>query len=76
MPKLTMTLMDVYHAMRDAGIPCTPMRISAGIESGAYPFGRVVNIGETGRRTFEIYKVDFNAWLQTRIPKGENYGTN
>lgn len=69
MPKLTMGLLDVYHAMRAAGIPCNPRMISASIASGAYPFGRVVNIGETGRRTFEIFRVDFYAWLETRMPK-------
>lgn len=69
MPKLTMTLMEVYYAMRDAGIPCSPTKVSAGIASGAYPFGRVVCVGETGRRTLEIFRVDFYAWLETRIPK-------
>lgn len=69
MPQLTMTLHDVYIAMRDAGIRSSPERISAGIASGAYPFGRVVNVGETGRRTLEIYRVDFYDWLETRIPK-------
>ena len=67
--RLTMTLLDVYYAMRDAGISCNPQMISAGIASGAYPFGRVVAVGETGRRTLEIYRVDFEAWLETRIPR-------
>lgn len=71
MPKLTMGLLEVYHAMRDAGIPCSPKMISAGIKTGAYPFGRVVSVGETGRCTFQIFKVDFYAWLETRIPKEE-----
>ena len=68
-PKLTMTLMDVYYAMREAGIPSSPTKISAGIACGAYPFGRVVSTGQTGRRTTEIFRVDFEAWLETRIPK-------
>lgn len=66
--KLTMTLREVYYAMREAGIPCNEKMISAGIASGAYPFGRVVQEGETGRRTLEIFRVDFDAWLETRIP--------
>ena len=75
MPKLTMSLLNVYHAMREAGIPCSPKKISAGIQSGAYPFGRVVSVGETGRRTIEIYRVDFEAWLETKIPKEKDtYG--
>lgn len=69
--KLTMTILDVYHAMREAGIATSPTRISAGIASGAYPFGRVIATGETGRRTIEIYRVDFNAWLATKIPDQE-----
>lgn len=66
---LTMTLREVYYAMRKAGIRCNTKMISAGIASGAYPFGRVVNEGPTGRRTLEIYRVDFDAWLETRVPK-------
>ena len=66
--KITMTIMDVYHAMRAAGISTSPTRISAGIASGAYPFGKVIATGETGRRTVEIYQVDFDAWLATKIP--------
>ena len=69
MPKLTMTLMDVYYAMRAVGIRCSPTSISAGIASGAYPFGRVVSVGETGRRALEIFRVDFDAWLQSKTPK-------
>ena len=69
MPKLTMTVHEVYIAMREAGIRSCPERISAGIASGAYPFGRVVNVGETGRRTLEIYRVDFDAWLDSKTPK-------
>ena len=70
--KLTMTLREVYYEMRAAGIRCNTKMISAGIASGAYPFGRVVNVGPTKRRTLEIYRVDFEAWLETRIPKKQN----
>lgn len=69
MPRLTMTINDVYLAMREAGIPTNLRRISAGIASGAYPFGRVVSVGPTGRRTVEIFKVDFYAWLESKTPK-------
>lgn len=68
MQKLTMTLMEVYEAMRSAGIRCSPKMISAGIASGAYPFGRVVSIGDSGRRRIEIYRTDFTAWLQSKTP--------
>lgn len=68
MQKLTMTLMEVYEAMRSAGIRCSPKMISAGIASGAYPFGRVVSVGPTNRRRLEIYRTDFTAWLQSKTP--------
>lgn len=65
---ITMTLKDVYEEMRSAGIRCSMKVISDGIATGAYPFGRVVSTGETGRRTVEIFRVDFEAWLATKIP--------
>lgn len=72
MPKsITMTLRDVYMEMREAGIRCSMKVISDGIATGAYPFGRVVNVGETGRRTVEIFRVDFEAWLASKMPKHE-----
>ena len=71
MQKLTMTLREVQYAMRAAGIPCSTQSISAGIAIGAYPFGRVVNVGETGRRTVEIFRVDFDAWLESKMPKAQ-----
>ena len=69
MPKLTMTLREVQYEMRAAGIPCSVQSISAGIASGAYPFGRVVGVGPSGRRTLEVFRVDFEAWLDTKRPK-------
>lgn len=73
MAKLTMTLQDVYSEMREAGIPCSFKSISAGITCGAYPFGRVVAVGETGRKTFEIFRVDFEAWLDSKIPRSTQH---
>ena len=72
-PKLTMTISELYQEMREVGIPCSPNSIANGIESGAYPFGRVVCTGETGRRRIEVFRVDFLAWLRTRIPNEPAY---
>lgn len=66
---ITMTLRDVYYEMREAGIRCSMKVISDGIATGAYPFGRVVNEGETGRRTLQIFRVDFEAWLKSKMPQ-------
>jgi len=69
MAKLTMTVREVLYEMRAAGIHCNERIISDGIESGLYPFGRVTNKGETGRRTLQIFRVDFDAWLESKTPK-------
>lgn len=66
---VTMTLRDVYYEMRAAGIRCSVKVISDSIACGAYPFGRIVNVGDTGRRSVQIFRVDFEAWLKTRIPQ-------
>lgn len=63
MPTPTMTLKDCATEMRDCGIRCTEMDIADAIESGIYPFGRVKRRGNTGRRTLEIWRVDFERWL-------------
>lgn len=69
MAKLTMTVNEVVYAMRAAGIQCRARIVSDGIASGMYPFGTVVSVGETGRRTLQIFRVDFEAWLESKTPK-------
>lgn len=69
MAKLTMSVIEVMTEMRKAGIHCNARQISDGIDMGVYPFGRVSNIGVTGRRTLEIFRVDFEAWLASKSPK-------
>lgn len=62
-----MTLKECTEAMRDVGIRCTETSIADAIELGIYQFGRVKHIGKTGRRTIEIWRVDFEKWLKERI---------
>lgn len=69
MPKVTMTVREVLYEMRKAGIHCNERIISDGIASGAYPFGQVVNTGETGRRTLNIFRSDFYDWLASKVPQ-------
>ena len=66
MAKITMTIAEVMDEMRKVGIQCSQRSVSSGIAMGAYPFGRVTNIGPTGRRTVEIFRVDFFAWLDSK----------
>lgn len=65
---LTMTIGDVAALFRSYGIPIELGRLADDIASGAYPFGRVVRVSASGRRTFEIWRVDVEAFLQSKIP--------
>ena len=62
MNKPTMTLREVYKDLREHGFKTSIQRLSDGIVSGLYPFGRVLNIGETGKRTFQILRIDYENW--------------
>lgn len=65
--KPTMTLKECAEAMREFSIPCTETGIADAIETGAYSFGRIKHVGKTGRRSVEIWRVDFERWLKERI---------
>lgn len=60
-----MTLKQCAIAMRERGMATTEKAICDGIESGAYPFGRIKSVGSTGRRSVEILETEFRAWLAT-----------
>lgn len=66
MPTPTMTLKECAAAMRERNVPCTETGIANAIEDGAYPFGRIKHVGKTGRRSIEIWRVDFERWLAER----------
>lgn len=61
-----MTLRECVEAMRDLGIRCSPTLVGDAIERGVYPFGRVKAVGKTGKRAFEIWRVDFEDWIATK----------
>lgn len=62
----TLTLHDCATIMRDRGFRTSTGRLAKGIESGVYPFGRMINRGPSGRRSFEIFAGDFYRWLDHR----------
>lgn len=68
---LTMTLDDVCKLFRSYGIPMELGRLADDIASGIYPFGRVVRVSPNGRRTFEIWRCDVEAFIKSKMP--ENY---
>lgn len=66
MPSPTMTLSEVVTVMRKAGFKTGEASVANAIEAGRYPFGQVVGQGKTGRRKFEIFRVDFEKWLKEK----------
>lgn len=64
MARPTMTLQECAEAMRAKGFRISPSRIRDGLESGAYPFGRIVSVVATGRKNTEIFRVMFEAWIR------------
>lgn len=62
----SLTLHDCATIMRNRGFKTSTGRLAKGIESGVYPFGRMINRGPSGRRSFEIFAGDFYRWLDQR----------
>ena len=57
---------EAAQIMRRAGIRTSPTRIVDGIESGAYPFGRIVSVGPSGKRSTEIFRKDLYDFLRQK----------
>ena len=55
---------EAVRLLRERGIRMSVQRLIHGIEAGYYSFGEVVNVGESGRRTVEIYKPAFEEWME------------
>lgn len=69
--KLKVGINEARSIIAAAGIPMSNTTLADGIATGIYPFGRVVRVTETGRRTFEIFRVDLLAWIDSkRIREG------
>lgn len=68
--KLTVNINEAVEILRNAGIPMTAARLADGIESGVYPFGRLVRKSETtGQRFFEIFRIDVLRFIDEKTPK-------
>ena len=71
-----LTLREVSRDLSQSGLTISSANLANGIASGIYPFGTVLNIGETGRRTFQILRVDYENWKEKVIfNKKENQVT-
>ena len=69
MASYTLTMTELYQEFRKIGIKSSPKAIGKMIQNGLLPFAKVINIGETGRCTYLIYRVDFERWVEEMKPK-------
>lgn len=67
MAKARMTLQDVCADLRRRGLGMTQKTLSDCIESGAFPFGRILSVSPNGRRTFLILGKDYEAWAEENV---------
>ena len=74
-----MTLADVVNDLRTVGMKTHAKALSDGIASGHYPFGTILNLGETGRRHIQIFRTDYERWkaevLLGAKPSSDNAST-
>lgn len=56
------TMMEIMADMRSCGYSISQKRLSDGMAAGVFPFGTLVSTGETGRRTFQILRRDYESW--------------
>ena len=57
-----MTLKEVADDMRSRGFGLAPQTIADRIEDGTLPFGKITGVGGSGRRTFIIFRKDYESW--------------
>lgn len=64
MARPKMTVNEVLTDMRSRGFPISPKTFNEGIDSGAFPFARVLGYSDTGRRNILILRRDYEAWAE------------
>ncbi len=64
--KLTLTIDEAVALCRRHGWVVGKTQLAEGIAEGRYPFGKILRVGNTGRRTYEIWKTDVLAYLREK----------
>ena len=64
--KLTLTINETAALCREHGWAVGKEQLAEGIAEGRYPFGKILRVGNTGRRTYEIWKADVLAYLREK----------
>ena len=65
MDKLTMTVNEVLSDMRKNGIRMSPKKFNFMVDSGMFPFVKLVRITTHGRRTQVIMRQEYQTWLKS-----------
>lgn len=72
MKSAAMSVKDVCEELRNAGIPASPMRVADLIENGTYNFGIRLSRPNVKKRSFLIWRADFEKWLAEKTRSGES----
>ncbi len=65
MDKLTMTVNETMDDMRRNGIRMSPKKFNFMVDSGMFPFVKIVRVNTTGRRTQLIMRQEYQNWLKS-----------
>lgn len=62
----TMTLNELADRLRGLGVKKAPDTLGQEIEDGVYPFAQCVRLAGSKHRTYTIYTVMFERWVEER----------
>lgn len=65
MDMLTMSVNEVINDLRKHGIRMSPRKFNIMVDSGVFPFVKVVGHTLQGRRSQVILRQEYNNWLKT-----------
>lgn len=70
MKRLTISATEATRVLREMGMHISEKRLVDEIaQGGIWPFGRVANVGRTGRRTVVIMRREFEDEMERLRPK-------
>lgn len=65
--KLSLTLKEACDICKEHGWVIDKAAMGRGIADGRYSFGAVIGEGQTGRKTYEIFRGDLIRWLEEKM---------
>lgn len=65
--KPRMSINEVCDDMRHRGMSVSHKTLSDGLVSGVFPFGELLGLSPTGRRSFLILRRNYEAWANENL---------